>query len=359
MIRFKILSLLTIALIMGCVKTEDVTQNPLIDPREVHFADIKQLTFAGENAEAYLSEDDHRLIFQSSNDSTPCDQIFIMNLDGSNVHRVSNGQGKTTCSYFIPGTKRILYSSTFGADVNCPPPTDFSKGYVWPIYAGHDIYTANEDGSDIKKLTDTNGYDAEATVSFDGKKIVFTSVRNGDLDIYTMDSDGSNVKQITHELGYDGGAFFSHDGKKLVYRASHPKDDEEKAVYLDLLGQGIIKPTTFQIYVCDVDGSNKIQLTDNDGANFAPFFTPDDKKVIFASNVGDTVTHRNFNMYMVNADGSGLIEQITYMSEFNSFPMFTRDGKKLVFSSNRTLTPEKEAGKHNRSTNVFVAEWKD
>lgn len=343
----------------GCKKEDQQTQNPLIDPREVHLTDIQQLTFAGQNAEAYLSGDDKQLIFQSENDSTPCDQIFIMNIDGSNIHRVSNGLGKTTCSYFIPGTNKIIYSSTFAGDSACPPPADFSKGYVWPIYESHDIYISNADGSDLKKLTDVVGYDAEATVSVDGSKIVFTSMRNGDLDIYTMNSDGSNVKQVTNEIGYDGGAFFSHDGKKIVYRASHPKDEEEKANYLDLLNQGIVRPTTFQLYVMDADGSNKKQLTDNDGANFAPYFTPDDKKIIFATNIADTTSKRIFDLWLINADGTGEMERVTYNSNFNGFPMFTKDGKKLVFASNRTLTPDKEKNVRNRSTNIFVAEWKD
>lgn len=358
MFRLSFLIIL-LPLFISCKKDEQSVQNPLIDPREVHFSDIHQLTFAGQNAEAYLSADDRQLIFQSENDSTPCDQIYIMNIDGSGIHRVSNGLGKTTCSYFIPGTNKIMYASTFGVDPKCPPPTDFSKGYVWPVYEGHDIYISNADGSDLKKLTETVGYDAEATASFDGSKIVFTSLRNGDLDIYTMNIDGSDVKQLTTDLGYDGGAFFSHDGKKIVYRASHPADDEEKATYLDLLSQGIIKPTTFQIFVMDADGSNKKQLTDNDGANFAPFFTPDDKKIIYSSNVGDTITHRKFDLWMINTDGTGTPEQITYQSEFNGFPMFTKDGKKLVFASNRTLTPDKEKNVRNRSTNIFVAQWKD
>jgi len=324
----------------------------LIFPGEKNFKSVKQLTFKGENAEAYLSENDQQLIFQSANDTTPCDQIFTMTLDGKNVTKVSSGGGKTTCSYFIPGTNRIIYASTRGAGSACPPPPDYSKGYVWAIYDTFDLFTADTDGKNVTQLTTTAGYDAEATLSFDGKKIVFTSTRNGDLDIYTMNVDGSDLKQLTFALGYDGGPFFSHDGKKIIYRAYHPVGETEQAEYKALLGENIIKPMNFEIWIMNADGSNKKQLTHAGMASFAPFFTPDDKHVIFSSNIGDPVKKRNFDLYMVDSEGKTEPRQITTSPGFDGFPMFTKDGKKLVFSSNRN-----NGG--TRSTNVFVAEWQN
>lgn len=324
----------------------------LIFPGEKNFKSIRQLTFHGENAEAYLSENDQNLIFQSANDSTPCDQIFTMTLDGKNIKKVSTGGGKTTCSYYIPGTNRILYASTLGAGSACPPPPDYSKGYVWAIYESFDIYTADADGKNRKQLTATPGYDAEATLSFDGKKIVFTSMRDGDLDIYTMNTDGSDVKRLTTALGYDGGPFFSHDGKKIIYRAYHPETEKDIREYKDLLAENIIRPMNFEIWIMDADGGNKKQLTHAGMASFAPFFTPDDKNVIFSSNIGDPVKKRNFDLYLVDAEGKTEPRQITTSPGFDGFPMFTKDGKKLVFSSNRN-----NGGTH--STNVFVADWQN
>lgn len=321
-------------------------------PGETHFKSISQLTFKGENAEAYLSSDDSRLIFQSSNDSTPCDQIFTMTLDGKEVKKVSAGGGKTTCSYFMYGTDRIVYASTRGAGSACPPPPDYSKGYVWAIYPSFDLFTADADGGNVQQLTNTPGYDAEATLSFDGKKIVFTSMRDGDLDIYTMNTDGSDLKKLTHELGYDGGPFFSHDGKKIIYRAYHPATESEKKDYQALLAENIIRPMNFEIWIMDADGSNKKQLTHAGMASFAPFFTPDDKHVIFSSNLGDPVSRRNFDLYRVDSKGKTEPVRITFSPGFDGFPMFTRDGKKLVFCSNRN-----NGGTH--STNIFVAEWQN
>lgn len=337
--------------LLACLPSAGSAQSDsLIVPGEDHFTAIRQLTFSGENAEAYLDAANERLIFQSANDSTPCDQIFIMNLDGSGLKKVSKGGGKTTCSYFIPGTNTILYSSTRSAGSDCPPPPDFRKGYVWPIYPSFDIYLADENGNDIRPLTTTPGYDAEATVSVDGKTIVFTSMRDGDLDIYTMKSDGSDVKRLTSELGYDGGPFFSHDGTRIIYRAYHPQTEQEKSDYRQLLSENIIRPMNFEIWIMNADGTGKKKLTNTGMASFAPFFSPDDQWVIFSSNMADPVKKRNFDLFMVRADGSGEIRRITFSPGFDGFPMFTRDGKKLIFSSNRN-----NGG--GNSTNVFVADW--
>lgn len=318
---------------------------------EKHLANIRQLTFGGENAEAYFSSDGKRLIFQSKRDGRGCDQIYTMGIDGSNVKMISNGDGRTTCSYFFKGGKKVLYASTHGGARECPPNPDFAKyGYVWAVYPDYEIYTATPDGKDIKKLTNSPGYDAEATISPNGKKIVFTSERDGDLELYSMDTDGKNVKRLTSEVGYDGGAFFSPDSKMIVYRGSHPTDEKMIARDKDLLKQHLIVPTTFEILVMSADGSNKRKVTNLASGSFAPFFTPDGKKIIFCTNYFATDPRkRNFDLAMINVDGSGL-ERITFNETFDGFPMFSPDGKKLVFASNRNAKTQGE-------TNVFIADW--
>jgi TolB protein len=343
-------SLLTLALLVTpSLFPPQATGQSLALPGEKHLGNIRQLTFGGENAEAYFSADGKQLIFQSTRDGRGCDQIYTMNIDGSNVKLISNGDGRTTCSYFYPNGKRILYSSTHLGDKQCPPRPDYSKGYVWAIYPTYDIFTANPDGSNVKQLTNTPGYDAETTITLNGKKLVFTSMRGGDLDIYTMDADGKNVRQLTNELGYDGGPFWSYDGKQIVYRAYHPQSEQDKQDYRDLLKQNLIHPTTLEIWVMNADGSNTRQVTRNGKANFGPYFFPDGKRIIFASNMDDPKSGRNFDLYKINVDGSGL-ERITYNDTFDGFPMFSPDGKKLVFASNRNAKVQGE-------TNVFIADW--
>ena len=320
-----------------------------IAPQEKHLRNITQLTFGGQNAEAYFSADGKKLIFQSTREPYKCDQIFTMNLDGSDVRLVSTGKGRTTCSYFFPNGKKILYSSTHLGDAACPPKPDYSKGYVWAVYSSFDIFTANPDGSDVKQLTKTPGYDAEATFSTDGKKIVFTSLRHGDLDIYTMDASGKHVKQLTHELGYDGGPFFSPDGKWIVYRAHHPKPGQETDDYVALLKQNQIRPTYLELWLMKADGSAKRQITNLGAASFAPSFFPDGKRIIFSSNVGSTGGMGNFELYSVALDGKNL-ERITFTEGFDGFPVFSPDGKKLVWVSGRN-------GKVPHETNIFIADW--
>jgi Tol biopolymer transport system component len=316
---------------------------------EKHLRNVRQLTFGGENAEAYFSGDGKQLIFQSKRDGRGCDQIYTMRADGSDLRMVSTGTGRTTCSYIFPkNPQRILYASTHLGSRECPPNPDFSKGYVWAIYPSYDIFTANADGSNVKQLTDTDGYDAEATISPNGKKIVFTTMRSGDLDIYTMDTDGRNVKRLTTELGYDGGAFFSADSKQIVYRSYHPQTPEQVARYKQKLAENLIEPNTFEVWVMNADGTNKRQVTRLGAASFAPYFFPDAKRIIFASNVNDP-KRRNFDLYSIKVDGTGL-ERITYEETFDGFPMFTPDGKKLVFASNRNA-------KTRGDTNIFIADW--
>jgi TolB protein len=326
--------------------------------QEKHLKNLKQLTFGGDNAEAYFSFNNKMLSFQSNNPKwgLQCDQIFFMDANEGlkdslgKAKLISTGNGRTTCSYFLPDGKHILYASTHEADSTCPEIPSIPGKYLWGINSTYDIYVADLKGNIKRKLTDVKGYDAEAVVSPKGDKILFTSTRNGDLDLYTMDMDGKNVKQITFELGYDGGAFFSPDGKQIVFRASRPKAEEEIKDYKELLKQGLVAPTNMEIYTCDVYGSNLKQVTKLGKANWAPFFHPSGKKIIFSSNHHSERGY-DFQLYMVNLDGTGL-ERITSESKFNAFPMFSFDGKKLVFSSNRN-----NGG--TRDTNVFIADWVD
>ena len=314
---------------------------------EKQLKNIRQLTFGGENAEAYFSFDGKKLIFQSTRDGWPCDQIYVMNIDGREAQRVSTGKGRTTCAYFLRNGKQFIYSSTHLGGEGCPPKPDFSKGYVWSIEKDYDIFRADFKGK-LAQLTRTPGYDAEATISPDGQKVVFTSVRDGDLEIYTMNIDGSNFKRLTFEVGYDGGAFFSPDSKRIVYRASHLSDEKAIARYREMLTQHLVEPRQLEIFVMDADGSHKTQITHNGAANFCPFFHPNGRQIIFASNLGDP-KGRNFDLYLINTDGTGQ-QQITFNETFDGFPMFSPDGHKLVFASNRN-------GKIPGETNVFIADW--
>ncbi len=327
---------------------ERILTDPLRFPGERHLKNLRQLTFGGENAEAYFSADGRQLIFQSTRDSLGCDQIFTMGIAGENPRLVSTGGGVTTCSFFAPDGERIIYSSTRLGGEECPPKPSHEAGYVWAIYPDYDIFSAKPDGSDLRRLTDTPGYDAEAVYSSDGNTVLFTSVRDGDLELYLMNPDGSNVRRLTHEIGYDGGAFFSPDGSRIVYRAHHPQSPEAIAEYQGLLARNLVRPSQMEIFVADVDGSNRRQITRNGAANFCPFFHPNGRQIIFSSNMNDP-SGRNFELYLINDDGTGL-EQITYNETFDAFPMFSADGSKLVFCSNRN-------NNNSHETNIFIADW--
>ena len=326
--------------------------------QETNLKNIQKLTFGGDNAEAYFSPDGSKLTLQISNPKAniPCDQIFLYDLakktvGTENLSLISTGKGRTTCSYFMPDGKHIIYASTHASSSECPaPPKPHDGKYLWAVYPEFDIYIADLNGNIVKQLTNTPGYDAEAVVSPDGKKIAFTSTRSGDLELWTMDIDGTNLKQITFGLGYDGGSFFSHDSKKLVFRSSRPKTEAEIADYKYLLAENVVAPTEMEIYTCNVDGSDIKQITHLGKANWAPFFHPSDKKIIFSSNHHSTRGY-DFQLYTIDIDGKN-VKQITYESEFNAFPMFSPDGKKLVFSSNRQQGAARE-------TNVFIADWVD
>jgi TolB protein len=333
------------------------TDEPVQYPEEKHFKNVKQLTFGGNNAEAYWNFAGTHLIFQSDNKNWTqgCDQIFVLDTkaepDSAKRKLISTGKGRTTCSFFMPDDKSILYASTHLKMDSCPPvPVRESGKYVWPIYPEYDIFQADLSGNIIKQYTNEPGYDAEATVSPKGDKIIFTSTRNGDLDLYVMDIDGTNVKQVTNSLGYDGGAAFSADGKKIVWRASRPKTPEDVKKYRELLNQNLVEPTNLEIFVADADGSNAKQITNLGKANWSPYFHPDGKRVLFCSNHKSAIGFP-FNIFMINIDGTGL-EQVTYDTQFDSFIMFSPNGKKVAWCSNR----------HNgrtRDTNVFIADWVD
>lgn len=331
----------------------------LIAKGERHFKSLKKLTFGGDNAEAYWSFAGDKLVFQATNPAwgDSCDQIYVFdpfhdNLGIAPPTKISLAGGRTTCSYFLPGDSLVLFASTEGAGSSCPakPARRTDGKYVWPIYPSFDIYVSDLKGHTRKRLTATGGYDAEATVSPKGDRIVFTSMRDGDLDLYTMALDGSDVKRVTNTLGYDGGAFFSPDGTRLVWRASRMETKEEEAEYRQLLDEGLVMPTNMELMVANADGSDARKITDLGQANWAPSWHPSGEKIIFASN---HTSKRGFpfTLYLVNADGTGL-EQVSFSEQFDAFPVFSPDGRHLVFSSNR-------ANQGTRETNLFLAEWLD
>jgi TolB protein len=332
---------------------------------ERHLGNIRQLTFGRQNAEAYFSFSGNKLIFQSTNNwmkdsfaathkpadvGLGCYQMYIMDLESDTIRLVSTGMGATTCGYFFPGDRRVLYSSTHAKGPNCPPKPKREGAYRWAL-DDYDLYAVRIDGQEMQKLTSTPGYDAEATVSPNGKTIVWTSVKDGDLDIYAMDLDGTRVRRLTDDVGYDGGAFFSPDSKRIVYRASHPTDPAEVSRYKELLAQQLVEPGQLELFVMHADGTNKQPVTSNGASNFSPFFHPDGRRIIFSSNVETRGEggRPSFHLYLINDDGTGQ-ERLTTEGHFNSFPMFSPDGKRLVWVSDRNT---KEPGEFN----VFIADW--
>jgi TolB protein len=327
-------------------------------PEETHFKNIQQLTFGGDNAEAYWSYDSKYIVFQrtSPKDGVACDQIFVGKVPAKAGEKfeykmVSTGKGRTTCPFFTKDGKHIIYASThLGADT-CPPVPDrkkYGNKYIWPLYDSYDIFMADLDGKIVKQLTHSKGYDAEATLSPDGKKMIYTSDKDGDIELYIMDLETGKEKRITTALGYDGGAWFSPDGKKLIWRASRPKTDTEVKEYKDLLAENLVAPTNMEVWIANADGSDAKQVTSYGQANWAPVYMPDSKHIMFASN-HEYKRGFPFNLYTINEDGTGL-QKISRDKGFDAFPMFSPNGKKIVFCSNRN-----NGG--TRDTNVFVADW--
>ena len=341
---------------VSSVAASSVTRDTLLYPEEKHFSNVQQLTNGGDNAEAYFSYDGQYLVYQKTyvKEGIPCDQIYVGKVPAPGEKfepkLVSTGKGRTTCAFFTKDNRHVVYASTHLGSEACPPVPDRAvlKRYIWPIYPSYDIFMSDLDGKIVKRMTDTPGYDAEASLSPDGKKMIFTSTRDGDLDLYCMNLQNGKTIRITKELGYDGGAWFSPDGKKIVWRASRPKTDAEIKDYKDLLAQGLVAPTNMEVFVANADGSGAKQITRYGQANWAPNFTPDGKKIIFCSN-HEYPRGFPFNMYLINLDGTGLVK-ISRDNGFDAFPMFSPDGKKIVFCSNRN-----NGG--TRDTNIFIADW--
>jgi TolB protein len=357
MIKLYSTLLALISIITNTIAQQNINKDTIQFAGETHFKNVRQLTFGGDNAECYFGFDNKHVVFQQTNikNGIECDQIFYGTIPKKKnkpftYNLVSTGKGRTTCAYLMPDKKHVLYASTHLGNNACPavPSREVWKKYVWPIYEDYDIFMADTKGNIVKQLTNSPGYDAEAVISPKGDKILFCSMRNGDLDLYTMNLDGTNVKQITNTLGYDGGAWFSPDGSKIVWRASRPKTEEEIKEYKMLLDTGIVMPTNMEVFVANADGSNMQQITALGQANWAPNFTPDGNKIIFASNH----EHKKgfpFNLYLINLDGTGL-EKISRDGGFDAFPAFSPNGKKIIFSSNRN-------NKGTRDTNIFIADW--
>ena len=314
-------------------------------------SNLRQLTFGGENAEGYFSFDEQTFVFQRTRpeEGDSCDQIYVYDLQTNSVgRRISNGEGRTTCAYYLPGDSLILYATTHFGSPSCPAPPDYSQGYVWALYPTFDIVVADTAGNFVRRLTDQPGYDAEGTVSPTGERIVFTSTRTGDLELFSMNLDGGDVRQLTDSPGYDGGAFYSWDGRSIVFRASRP-EGKELEDYRRLLKEDMIRPGALELYTMNADGSGMRQITSNGAANFGPFWHPDGEHIIFSSNVDDP-QGREFDLYIIRKDGSDP-QRVTFSGGFDGFPMFNRAGTKLLFASNRNNAQEGE-------TNLFIADFR-
>ena len=330
----------------------------LIEPDETRFLELYQLTFGGENAEAYWSFAGDRLVLQRRHpvEGVDCDRIYV--LDDGELTQVSSGRGVTTCAYFLPGDREVLFASTHGEHASCPAPPDRSKGYVWKLHPEYEVYVVDLESGTERQLTDAPGYDAEGTVSPLGDRIVFTSVRSGDPELWTCDLAGGALHQVTDSPGYDGGAFFSHGGDRLIWRATAftpGAEADEQAAFAQLLEEHLVRPSAMELVTSLVDGTLRRTLTSLGGANWAPYFTPDDRHVLFSSNHHVGPRSRNFDLFLVPSEGgphgAESAERVTTYEGFDSFPMFHPRGEWLAFSSNRGGSVEGE-------TNVFLARWR-
>ena len=343
--------IITVVVVQCAPKTEEYR-----DRREVHLKNIKRLTFGGQNAEAYFSPDGKYITFQSNRDSLPCDQIFIMDTTGKILRMVSTGEGRTTCSFFLDND-HIMFASTHETmGPECPEnPLVYQimkkeKRYVWPLY-NYDLYIRDLRTNELKKLFGSPAYEAELEGPSPDGKIVFTSAKDGDLELYILDPPYTGEpRRLTFTPGYDGGSFFSKSGRYIVYRADHIKDSTELKKYREYLQKGLLLAGHLEIYVYDLqtDSTWQVTHTPKEVTNFAPFMTPDEKRIIFVSNL-DAPGTWEFQLYIIDIDGKNL-ERVTYMGTFNSFPMFSPDGKKLLFVSNRGT-------KKPRNYDVYIADW--
>ncbi len=346
-----------VLLLFSCINRKPETASPDRSLADRHMKNVTQLTFEGDNGEAYFSRDGAKLIFQSNRGGYGCDKIWTMNSDGSDKRMVSPDHGANTCSFFFPDNNKIIFSSTNHIPGDCPAPPKTPGGarYVWPLHP-YDIFIANPDGTDLKRITDNPEYDAEPVVSPDGRQVVFGSQRNGNFDVYIMNADGKNVRRLTDRTGYNGGPWFSPDGKKIVWRAWYPESEAEKAQWRECMENNYILAFPLDLWVMEADGANKTMILKNGATNFAPSWHPDGKRIIFASNRDDWHEDikkfgHNFELYLINMDGTGL-ERITFNTVFDSFPMFSPDGKKLAWASNRN--PQKP-----HQTDIFIADWEE
>jgi TolB protein len=327
-------------------------------PEEKYFRNVQQLSFGGDNAEAYFSFDGKWLIFQKTNpaEGLMCDQIFIGKIPTKQAEKfepklVSTGKGRTTCGAFTGDGKHVIYASTHLGSEECPPVPDrkkYGNKYIWPLYQTYDIFMADLNGKIVKQLTSSKGYDAEATISPDGNKMIYTSTKDGDIELYIMDLKTGAERRITHTAGYDGGAWFSPDGKKIIWRASRPSTEAALNEYQELLAENLVAPTSMEIWIAEADGSNARQISNFGQANWAPAFMPDSRRIIFASN-HEYKRGFPFNLYIMDEEGKNL-RKVSRDNGFDAFPMFSPDGKKIVFCSNRN-----NGG--TRDTNIFIADW--
>ena len=274
-----------------------------------------------------------------------------MNADGSEQRLVSTGKGRTTCGYFLKDNKHIVYASTHEAAEACPAPPDRSKGYVWAVFPSYDIFLADDDGKIEKKLTDAPGYDAEATVNFKTGKIVYTSMACGDLELWTMKPDGGGKKQLTRREGYDGGAFYSRDGKRMVWRATDPANPKVMERYKDLLKENLTEPMKMEMFIGDAGGGNVKQLTNFGCASFAPTFTPDGKRIIFASNKHNC-DGRKFEL-LHDQPGRHRARAGDQLRRLHLVP------RVLAGRQEACVCQRLEGAKSRYEFNIFVADWVD
>ncbi len=334
-----------------------VVPTAAVDAYAQLLTNTRQLTFEGRRAgEGYFAPDGNALIFQSEREpGNPFFQIYYLDLTTGETHRVSPGIGKTTCAFFRPGTNRVLFSSTHldpEAESRQREEIEFrasgeQRRYDWDYDPHMDVFSAQRDGSGLKRLTDAPGYDAEASYSPDGEGVVFTSLRSAyppeDLpaedrkrletdpayfgEIYIMDADGGNQTRLTATPGYDGGPFFSADGERIIWRRF-----DEDGMNAD-------------VYTMRVDGADVRRLTDFGSMSWAPYFHPSGEYAIFASN---KYGFSNFELFLVDVAGKREPVRVTHADGFDGLPVFSPDGASLSWTSNRT---------GSGASQLFLADW--